>query len=286
MGRLVKPEPKNGVAVPILGRVAAGIPIDAIQEVEGWEELPRAMAAKGEYFALRVKGDSMSPTITNGSVVIVRKQNTVENRVGRIFSALSHHRTCRSAYGGSVFSRIALNASTFCGFKASRISHRIRFSYFAYQSPVEHLLYTALNRSALRLMPTMASADFSQFVVTMTFASPVRPRGISRQSFLVYLPDLRTWVTIAFGTSLPYASLSAMYALYQVSVRQATILLSLLLACTSRCKPWESLWGSSATTPLVDFHHRLTACPSYKNCGLSFLTDRSGSNAQSIIFII
>ena len=151
----------------------------------------------------------------------------------------------------------------FCGFKASRISHRIRFSYFAYQSPVEHLLYTALNRSALRLLPTMASADFSQFVVTMTFASPVRPRGISRQSFLVYLPDLRTWVTIAFGTSLPYASLSAMYALYQVSVRQATILLSLLLACTSRCKPWESLWGSSATTPLVDFHHRLTACPSY-----------------------
>lgn len=80
MGRLVKPEPKNGVAVPVLGRVAAGIPIDAIQEVEGWEELPRAMAAKGEYFALRVKGDSMSPTITNGSVVIVRKQNTVENK--------------------------------------------------------------------------------------------------------------------------------------------------------------------------------------------------------------
>ena len=30
-----------------------------------------------------------------------------------------------------------------------------------------------------------------------------------------------------------------------------------------RYKPWESLWSSSATTPLVDFHHRLTACPSY-----------------------
>ena len=29
-------------------------------------------------------------------------------------------------------------------------------------------------------------------------------------------------------------------------------------------QPWESLWGSSATTPLVDFHHRLTACPSYQ----------------------
>ena len=80
MGRQMKPESKNGVAVPILGRVAAGIPIDAIQEVEGWEELPKAMAGKGEYFALKVKGDSMSPTIINGSTVIVRKQSSVENK--------------------------------------------------------------------------------------------------------------------------------------------------------------------------------------------------------------
>ena len=59
-----------------------------------------------------------------------------------------------------------------------------------------------------------------------------------------------------------------MYALYQVSIRQATISLSFLLAHTSRCKPWESLWGSLATTPLGDFHHRLTACPSYQKTGL------------------
>ena len=70
-------------------------------------------------------------------------------------------------------------------------------------------------------------------------------------------------VTVAFWTSLSLASLSAMYALYQISVRQATISLSLLRARTSRCEPWESLWGSSATTPLVDFHHRLMACPSH-----------------------
>lgn len=80
MGRQMKPEPKNGFAVPVLGRIAAGIPIDAIQEVEGWEELPKAMADKGEFFALKVKGDSMSPTIIDGSVVIVRKQNSVENK--------------------------------------------------------------------------------------------------------------------------------------------------------------------------------------------------------------
>jgi len=50
---------------------------------------------------------------------------------------------------------------------------------------------------------------------------------------------------------------------YPVPVRQATISLSLLLAQTSRFEPWESLWGSSLVTPLVDSHHRLTACPSY-----------------------
>ena len=76
-------------------------------------------------------------------------------------------------------------------------------------------------------------------------------------------------------------SLSAVYALYQVSVRQATISLSLLLAYISRCKPWESLWGSSATTPHMDFHHRLTACPSYHKNPLAVICGRVRiSNSQ------
>ena len=76
-----------------------------------------------------------------------------------------------------------------------------------------------------------------------------------------------------------------MYALYQVSIRQATISLSFLLAHTSRCKPWESLWGSLATTPLGDFHHRLTACPSYqKNPGS--LTAPGQSYAWTLCYYI
>ena len=132
-------------------------------------------------------------------------------------------------------------------------------------------------RSALHSTPMTGTSSLLWHVLSSQrslllrlMRPPVRSHGISRQSFLVYLPDLRPWVTVAFWTSLPAASLSAMYALYQVSVRQATISLSLLLAYTSRCKPWESLWGSSATTPLVDFHHRLTACPSYKQTDTRF----------------
>lgn len=69
----------TGIKIPVLGRVAAGIPIDAIEDVLDWEEIPQSMAATGEYFGLKIKGDSMLPDIKNGDVVIVRRQEQVEN---------------------------------------------------------------------------------------------------------------------------------------------------------------------------------------------------------------
>ena len=69
------PESTGGVWIPVLGRVAAGVPIQAIEEIEDYEEITKEMARKGEYFALRVKGDSMEPRITDGDVVIVRQQD-------------------------------------------------------------------------------------------------------------------------------------------------------------------------------------------------------------------
>lgn len=69
----------QGVKIPVLGRVVAGIPIEAVTEIIDYEEIPASMAASGEYFALRVQGESMSPRIKEGDVVIVRKQETVEN---------------------------------------------------------------------------------------------------------------------------------------------------------------------------------------------------------------
>lgn len=69
----------RGVRIPVLGRVVAGIPIDAIEEILDWEEIPREMAATGEFFALQVKGTSMEPTLRDGDVVIVKKQSTVDS---------------------------------------------------------------------------------------------------------------------------------------------------------------------------------------------------------------
>lgn len=70
----------KGVKIPVLGRVIAGIPIEAITEILDYEEIPEEMARNGEYFALKIKGDSMAPRIKEGDVVIVRKQDTVENK--------------------------------------------------------------------------------------------------------------------------------------------------------------------------------------------------------------
>ena len=77
---------RKGVHIPVFGSVAAGRPIEAITDIEDWEEIPEDMAATGEFAALRIRGDSMEPRIASGDVVIVRLQNTIENgEIGIVF---------------------------------------------------------------------------------------------------------------------------------------------------------------------------------------------------------
>lgn len=76
----VKEEPKKkAVKIPVLGRVAAGVPIEMIEDVLDYEEITEDMAKHGEYFALKIQGDSMTPRIWNNDVVIVRQQDDAEN---------------------------------------------------------------------------------------------------------------------------------------------------------------------------------------------------------------
>lgn len=65
--------------INVLGRVAAGIPINAIQDVIDTEEITEDLAKTGEFFGLKIKGDSMEPRIYDGDVVIVRQQNDAES---------------------------------------------------------------------------------------------------------------------------------------------------------------------------------------------------------------
>lgn len=69
----------EGIRIPVLGSVVAGIPMEAIENVIGYEEISPTMAREGDYFALRVKGQSMEPVLSDGDTIIVRKQEDVES---------------------------------------------------------------------------------------------------------------------------------------------------------------------------------------------------------------
>jgi repressor LexA len=67
-------------SIPILGRVAAGVPILAEENLEGSVHLPQEFLGRGSHFALRVKGDSMTGAgIMDGDLAVIRSQNSAEN---------------------------------------------------------------------------------------------------------------------------------------------------------------------------------------------------------------
>lgn len=79
MGWDVIPSKKKGVVINVLGRVAAGIPIEAIEEIIDTEEITEDLAQTGDFFGLQIHGDSMEPRICDGDIVIVRKQEDADS---------------------------------------------------------------------------------------------------------------------------------------------------------------------------------------------------------------
>ena len=69
----------RGVRIPVLGRVVAGIPIEAVEDILDYEEITPELAASGEIFALKIRGHSMEPRMMEGDVVIVRRQDDVNS---------------------------------------------------------------------------------------------------------------------------------------------------------------------------------------------------------------
>ena len=77
----------NVISIPILGKIAAGLPIEAISDNTNYIELPETLLKKGEYFILNVEGDSMIEAgIFDGDQVVIRKANDANN--GEIVVAL------------------------------------------------------------------------------------------------------------------------------------------------------------------------------------------------------
>lgn len=67
--------------VPVLGRIPAGIPNEAIEYIEDWEEIPASwLNSDKEYFALRIKGTSMTPKYQDGDIVIFQRASRCDSR--------------------------------------------------------------------------------------------------------------------------------------------------------------------------------------------------------------
>ncbi len=77
----------GAVELPLYGRIAAGLPIEAMQNAEAHIEVPMAMLGNGEHYALEVAGDSMIDAgILDGDTVVIRRAETADN--GQIVVAL------------------------------------------------------------------------------------------------------------------------------------------------------------------------------------------------------
>ncbi len=74
------PYSSKGAKIPVLGSIPAGIPIEAIEDIRSYEEIPVEWLDGGKtFFALSIKGDSMLPEYRDGDIVIFKKECTCRN---------------------------------------------------------------------------------------------------------------------------------------------------------------------------------------------------------------
>lgn len=85
----------QGIKIPVLGTVPAGIPISAVEDILDYEEIPQSWANQGKFFALKIKGDSMEPRMISGDVAIVKQQSDADS--GDVVIALvnGNEATCK-----------------------------------------------------------------------------------------------------------------------------------------------------------------------------------------------
>lgn len=84
-----------GYRIPVLGIVPCGVPISAIEDIIGFEEMSAEQIRNGSYFGLIAKGDSMNPTIFNGDTLIVRQQPVIESGQIGIVKVNGDEATCK-----------------------------------------------------------------------------------------------------------------------------------------------------------------------------------------------
>lgn len=94
------------VAVPIIGRVRAGEPILAVENIEDYFPIPVTLTHNSECFMLRVQGESMvNAGIYEGDLILIRRQNTAANR-DKVVALLGDSVTVKTFYKEDKFVRL------------------------------------------------------------------------------------------------------------------------------------------------------------------------------------
>lgn len=106
---------EKGVKIPVFGAIACGIPIEAIDDIVDYEEIPAAMLRGGrEYFALQAKGDSMEPRISDGDIVIIEKRPEVESgQIAAVMVGMDEATIKKVMYRKDGMMLVALNAAAY-----------------------------------------------------------------------------------------------------------------------------------------------------------------------------
>lgn len=81
--------------IPVFGKVAAGLPIEMVEDIIDYEEIPATWGDVSDFFCLQIKGDSMKPKIEEGDVVVVHKQADADTGSVVIASINGEEATCK-----------------------------------------------------------------------------------------------------------------------------------------------------------------------------------------------
>ncbi len=81
--------------IPVYGKVAAGIPLEMVEDIIDYEEIPAKWGDPSDFFCLQIEGNSMEPRIVEGDVVVVRKQADADTGDIVIFSVNGEAASCK-----------------------------------------------------------------------------------------------------------------------------------------------------------------------------------------------
>lgn len=87
--------PSKAHRIPVYGKVAAGIPLEMVEDIIDYEEIPAKWGDPSDFFCLQIKGSSMRPKIDDGDVVVVKKQEDAETGNIVIASINGEEATCK-----------------------------------------------------------------------------------------------------------------------------------------------------------------------------------------------